>query len=194
MAHHNTDLWRATGPIDFADSGMWPSGGAWLCDHLVGSLRIQRRQELSRRTVYPVMRGAAQFFLDTLQEDPTQSLAGDQSVRFAGKRASRRFGSDRRADDGFGNSARPVRQHHQGGDNSRRGRRFPENNSPPRATGSRRCKSVRRDSFRNGCKTGIMRPVRMFIIATCRIFTAFIRAGRSTFMTRRNWRRRRRNR
>ena len=31
VAHHNTDLWRATAPIDDADSGMWPPGGAWFC-------------------------------------------------------------------------------------------------------------------------------------------------------------------
>ena len=34
MAHHNTDLWRATAPIDGAQWGMWPMGGAWLCTHL----------------------------------------------------------------------------------------------------------------------------------------------------------------
>ena len=34
VAHHNTDLWRATGPIDGPEWGMWPSGGAWLCLHL----------------------------------------------------------------------------------------------------------------------------------------------------------------
>jgi alpha-L-fucosidase 2 len=30
VAHHNTDLWRAAGPIDGAFWGMWPTGGAWL--------------------------------------------------------------------------------------------------------------------------------------------------------------------
>ena len=34
VAHHNTDLWRATAPIDGPDWGMWPTGGAWLCQHL----------------------------------------------------------------------------------------------------------------------------------------------------------------
>ena len=29
VAHHNTDLWRATGPIDGPQYGMWPTGGAW---------------------------------------------------------------------------------------------------------------------------------------------------------------------
>ena len=34
VAHHNTDLWRASGPIDGPNSGMWPMGGAWLCQNL----------------------------------------------------------------------------------------------------------------------------------------------------------------
>ncbi len=70
VAHHNTDLWRATGPIDFADSGMWPSGGAWLCDHLWDHYEYNPDKAYLKK-VYPVMRGAAQFFLDTLVEDPT---------------------------------------------------------------------------------------------------------------------------
>ena len=70
VAHHNTDLWRATGPIDFADAGMWPSGGAWLCDHLWDRYEFSGDEKYLKE-VYPVMRGAAQFFLDTLQEDPT---------------------------------------------------------------------------------------------------------------------------
>ena len=53
VAHHNTDLWRATAPIDFADSGMWPSGGAWLCDHLWDHYEYNRRQGLSRRRSIP---------------------------------------------------------------------------------------------------------------------------------------------
>ena len=70
VAHHNTDLWRATGPIDFADAGMWPSGGAWLCDHLWDRYEFSGDEKYLKE-VYPVMRGAAQFFLDTLQKDPT---------------------------------------------------------------------------------------------------------------------------
>ncbi len=70
VAHHNTDLWRATAPIDFADSGMWPSGGAWLCDHLWDHYEYNGDKNYLKG-VYPVMHGAAQFFLDTLQEDPT---------------------------------------------------------------------------------------------------------------------------
>ena len=34
VLHHNTDLWRATAPIDGAFWGLWPTGGAWLCAQL----------------------------------------------------------------------------------------------------------------------------------------------------------------
>jgi alpha-L-fucosidase 2 len=70
VAHHNTDLWRATGPIDFADSGMWPSGGAWLCDHLWDRYEFSGDRKFLQEA-YPILRGAAQFFLDTLAEEPT---------------------------------------------------------------------------------------------------------------------------
>ena len=69
VAHHNTDLWRATGPIDGAGSGMWPTGGAWLCDHLWDHYQFNP-DKAYLKGVYAVMRGAAQFFLDTLVEDP----------------------------------------------------------------------------------------------------------------------------
>jgi alpha-L-fucosidase 2 len=71
VCHHNTDLWRATAPIDGPLWGFWPSGGAWLCTHLWNHFEFSGdRNFLSR--VYPVMKGAAQFFLDTLVEEPKQ--------------------------------------------------------------------------------------------------------------------------
>ncbi|HWH68529.1 MAG TPA: glycoside hydrolase family 95 protein, partial [Candidatus Sulfotelmatobacter sp.] len=69
MTHHNTDLWRATGPIDGPNWGMWPSGGAWLCLSLWDHYQFGR-DEAYLKQVYPLMRGAAQFFLDTLVEEP----------------------------------------------------------------------------------------------------------------------------
>ncbi|HKX30301.1 MAG TPA: glycoside hydrolase N-terminal domain-containing protein [Blastocatellia bacterium] len=69
VAHHNTDLWRATAPIDGPQYGMWPAGGAWLCQHLWEHYEYTGdRQFLTR--VYPALKGAAQFFLDTLVEEP----------------------------------------------------------------------------------------------------------------------------
>jgi alpha-L-fucosidase 2 len=34
VCHHNTDLWRASAPIDGPTWGFWPTGGAWLSLHL----------------------------------------------------------------------------------------------------------------------------------------------------------------
>ena len=70
VAHHNTDLWRATGPIDGPEWGIWPTGGAWLCDHAWDHYQFSGDRKYLKE-VYPILRGAAQFFLDTLVEEPT---------------------------------------------------------------------------------------------------------------------------
>jgi alpha-L-fucosidase 2 len=69
VAHHNTDLWRATAPVDGPNSGMWPTGGAWLCQHLWEHYLYTRDKSYLAR-VYPTMKGASEFFLDTLVEEP----------------------------------------------------------------------------------------------------------------------------
>lgn len=69
VVHHNTDLWRATAPIDGAQWGLWPTGGAWLCTHLWERYSYGRDRAYLE-SVYPLMRGAALFFVDTLQRDP----------------------------------------------------------------------------------------------------------------------------
>lgn len=69
VTHHNTDLWRATAPIDGPAWGMWPSGGAWLCLHLWDHYDFSRDTNYLA-TVYPLLKGASQFFLDTLVEEP----------------------------------------------------------------------------------------------------------------------------
>jgi alpha-L-fucosidase 2 len=69
VVHHNTDLWRASAPIDGPDWGMWPCGGAWLCLHLWDRYEFSSdKTDLSR--IYPALKGASEFFLDTLQEEP----------------------------------------------------------------------------------------------------------------------------
>jgi alpha-L-fucosidase 2 len=69
VVHHNTDLWRASAPIDGPNWGMWPSGGAWLCLHLWDNYEFSGDQAKLKR-IYPALKGAAEFFLDTLQEEP----------------------------------------------------------------------------------------------------------------------------
>jgi alpha-L-fucosidase 2 len=70
VAHHNTDLWRSAAPIDGPNSGMWPMGGAWLCQNLWEHY-LYTTDKKYLKEIYPAMRGAAQFFLDTLVEEPT---------------------------------------------------------------------------------------------------------------------------
>ncbi len=69
VAHHNTDLWRATGPIDGPQWGMWPAGGAWLTLPLWDRYEYAGDRQYLRR-IYPLIKGAAQFFVDTLVEEP----------------------------------------------------------------------------------------------------------------------------
>jgi alpha-L-fucosidase 2 len=69
VAHHNTDLWRATAPIDGPNYGIWPTGGAWLCKTLWDHYEYWPDEAYLRR-IYPLLKGASQFFLDTLVEDP----------------------------------------------------------------------------------------------------------------------------
>ncbi len=65
MMHHNTDLWRATGPIDGAKWGLWPMGGAWLATQLHDHADFAADEALLAR-IYPLMKGAAEFLLDVL--------------------------------------------------------------------------------------------------------------------------------
>lgn len=65
VLHHNTDLWRATGPIDGAQWGLWPTGGAWLIAQLWDHVSHSGDSALIER-LYPVMVGAAEFIAHVL--------------------------------------------------------------------------------------------------------------------------------
>ena len=67
--HHNTDLWRMTGVVDGGFYGLWPMGGAWLTQHLWQHYLYTGDREFLKE-YYPVLKGAAQFYLDVLQEEP----------------------------------------------------------------------------------------------------------------------------
>jgi alpha-L-fucosidase 2 len=69
VLHHNTDIWRINGPIDGATWGMWPMGGAWLSQHLFDKYAYSGDKEYLK-SVYPVIKEAAMFFLDFLVEEP----------------------------------------------------------------------------------------------------------------------------
>lgn len=69
MAHHNTDIWRCTGPVDGAFYGMWPNGGAWLSTHL-WQRYLYNGDKTYLHSVYPALKGAADFYLDFLTQHP----------------------------------------------------------------------------------------------------------------------------
>ncbi|GHT19515.1 hypothetical protein FACS1894189_8360 [Planctomycetales bacterium] len=69
VLHHNTDLWRLTGPIDHAFWGMWPTGEAWVSQHL-WERYLYSGDKTYLADIYPVLKGAALFVLDFLIEDP----------------------------------------------------------------------------------------------------------------------------
>jgi alpha-L-fucosidase 2 len=79
VTHHNTDLWRATGPADGAFWGMWPTGGAWLTTHLWEHFLFGGDEEFLSG-VYPVLKGAAQFFLENLVPLEDGTLVTSPSV------------------------------------------------------------------------------------------------------------------
>ncbi len=69
VLHHNTDIWRITGPIDQAFSGMWPMGGAWLSQHLFEKYAFNGDKRFLE-SYYPALKGASSFYLDFLIEEP----------------------------------------------------------------------------------------------------------------------------
>uniref|UniRef100_UPI00375385F6 glycoside hydrolase family 95 protein n=1 Tax=Emticicia sp. TaxID=1930953 RepID=UPI00375385F6 len=69
MAHHNTDIWRATGAIDGAFWGMWTSGGGWVSQHLWEHY-LYTGNKAFLASAYPALKGAAQFYVDFLVEHP----------------------------------------------------------------------------------------------------------------------------
>ncbi|MBN2213489.1 MAG: glycoside hydrolase family 95 protein [Bacteroidales bacterium] len=69
VTHHNTDIWRITGPVDRAYYGLWPMGGVWLSQHIWQHFLFTGDTGFLA-SHYPVMKGAAQFCLDILQEEP----------------------------------------------------------------------------------------------------------------------------
>lgn len=71
VTHHNTDIWRITGPVDGVFWGMWPMGGAWLTHQLWEKYLYTGNQKYLQE-VYPVLKGSAEFYVDFLVEEPEQ--------------------------------------------------------------------------------------------------------------------------
>jgi alpha-L-fucosidase 2 len=80
-AHHNSDIWALSNPVgDFGHGSPvwanWPMGGAWLSLHLWEHYAFTGDTAWLRARGYPLMKGAAEFVMDFLVEDPRGPAPG----------------------------------------------------------------------------------------------------------------------
>ena len=69
VAQHNTDIWRATGPIDGPNWGVWSAAGGWTSQHLWEHYLYSGDKNFLS-SIYPVLKGASTFYIDYLVEHP----------------------------------------------------------------------------------------------------------------------------
>ncbi len=79
VAHHITDIWGFTSPGDLPRSGLWPTGAAWLAQHLWEHYLFGRDRTFLEKS-YPAMKESAEFFLDYLVADAKGRLVSGPSV------------------------------------------------------------------------------------------------------------------
>ena len=79
VTHHNSDLWAKTSPpggMGWDDPramprwSCWPMAGAWFSTHLWEHYLFTGNKQFLKDEAYPLMKGAAQFLLHWLIEDP----------------------------------------------------------------------------------------------------------------------------
>ena len=66
--HHNTDLWRSTGAVDYASCSVWPTCNAWFASHL-WERYLYTGDKGYLAGVYPILKSACEFYQDFLVRD-----------------------------------------------------------------------------------------------------------------------------
>ncbi len=66
----NTNVWGYVGPIDWPTAFWQPEAAAWLAQHFYEHYLFSRDAEFLKTRAWPVMKGAAEFWLETLVTDP----------------------------------------------------------------------------------------------------------------------------
>ena len=73
---HNSDIWAMTNPVgeknESPEWSNWNLGGAWLVNTLWERYQFTPDKEYLKNTAYPLMKGAAQFCLRWLIDNPKQ--------------------------------------------------------------------------------------------------------------------------
>ena len=100
ITHHNTDLWAKTSagggydsdPRSSARWSTWLMAGAWLSTHLWEHYLFTGDKKFLKEQAYPLMKGAAQFMLHWLTEDPKSgylvtnpSTSPENTIKIKGK-------------------------------------------------------------------------------------------------------------
>lgn len=71
---HNSDLWAMANPVgeknESPEWSNWNLGGAWLTQNLWEHYRFIRDKKFLKNTAYPLLKGASEFMLDWLIENP----------------------------------------------------------------------------------------------------------------------------
>lgn len=68
-SHHNVDLWRLSTPVaGCACWAFWHGSSGWLCEHLFEHYEYTNDVEYLKETAYPIMKKAAEFYLDIMTE------------------------------------------------------------------------------------------------------------------------------
>jgi alpha-L-fucosidase 2 len=80
VAHHNTDVWGDTQPIDGVPSGIWPFGAVWLSLALWEHYDFSRDEAYLRDKAYPVLRDAAVYVLNNQFSDGAGHLVSGPSL------------------------------------------------------------------------------------------------------------------
>ncbi|HIJ64323.1 MAG TPA: glycoside hydrolase family 95 protein [Candidatus Hydrogenedentes bacterium] len=78
VVHHLSDIFGFTTPAD-GIWGIWPMGGAWLCQHVYERYRFGCDRDYLAKRAYSLMKGAAMFLLDFLVEDAEGRLVTNPS-------------------------------------------------------------------------------------------------------------------
>ncbi len=69
VSHHNVDLWRLATPVNGnACWAFWHGSSGWLCRHLYEHYEYTGDKKFLRDTAYPLMKGAAEFYLSIMTE------------------------------------------------------------------------------------------------------------------------------
>ena len=66
----NTNAWGYVGPIDWPTAFWQPEAAAWLAQHFYEHYLFSRDEAFLKQRAWPVMKGAAEFWLDALVTDP----------------------------------------------------------------------------------------------------------------------------